>query len=426
MFRNSLIFLSIFTFSFSAIAQESSCGKNFSSLVVSEKTGQILYEKRSDKVSYPASLVQMMTLYLTFESLEKKRLKLDQVLTVTERGEEIARVNNGNTLRLKRGDKITVREAISGVVVKSFNEAAVTLAEAVAGSEWAFVREMNKKALELGMVNSSFSNASGLHDQGQYTNSYDLARLAIALKRNFPQYYNFFAMKSFSYRGQKYVSHNHVLLEYKGAEGMKTGFTNASGFNLVSAAKRNNERIISIVLGCSTAKSRDKLTKQLLDMCFQKLDTESSSNNLPKLDLNGYAYCEVLKKKDEPEPEKVEVKKQIQEAKEDPQETEVAESEEEVVQEEIVQEPITIESEEETKSQAIATLKPKFKIKKPSKKTSSKKLVLKKGKSAAKSGKDSKKEAKKTSKKSTKASKNTKESKSKKSDKKSKTKKSNN
>ncbi len=292
MFKKIILFFTLLTFSSVALAQENKCSDDYSSLVLSEKTGAILYEKRSDKMSYPASLVKMMTLYLTFDALKHNKLQLNQKIVVSEYGEEIAKVNNGNTLRLKRGDTITVKEAIESVVVKSFNEAAVTLAEAVSGSEWEFVREMNKKASELGMNSTSFRNASGLHDEGQYTNSYDLARLAIALKRDFPQYYHFFSQKSFTYRGQKYISHNHVLLEYKGAEGMKTGFTRASGFNLVSAARKQNDSIISIVLGCVSAKSRDQLTKKLLDICFKKLEEDKSLKSFAKLNIKGLDYCD--------------------------------------------------------------------------------------------------------------------------------------
>ena len=297
-----LLILNFLLLSSAAFSQDIGCGgSKYSSLVVDEKSGKILYEKRSDDNAYPASLVKLMTLYLTFEALENHKLEFNKELTVSVRGEEIAKVNNGNSLHLKEGDKITVKEAILSVIVKSYNEAAVTLAEAVSGSEWEFVRNMNEKADKLGMTNSSFRNASGLHEEGQYTNGYDLARLAISIKRDFPQYYPLFATKNFSFRNQKYATHNHVLMQYKGAEGMKTGFTNASGFNLISAAKQNNARLISIVLGCPTHKSRDKYTKQILDICFKKLETEEF--NLPGvMKLNsGFNYRKYDDEEDEKE-----------------------------------------------------------------------------------------------------------------------------
>jgi D-alanyl-D-alanine carboxypeptidase len=255
-----------------SLAAEKGCSANYSSLVLDEGTGDILYGKRSDEQFYPASLVKVMTLYLTFEALEKNQLTMDKELIISELGEEISRVNKTNTLRLKVGNKITVRDAIYSVIVKSFNEAAVTLAEAVGGNEWNFVRLMNEKAAELGMIHTSFRNASGLHAEGQYTTSYDLARLAIAIKHDFPQYYHLFALKEFKYRGTKYETHNHVLVDYKGAEGMKTGFTKASGFNLITSAKRQDRRIISVLLGCSTQQRRDKLTKELLNESFENLE----------------------------------------------------------------------------------------------------------------------------------------------------------
>ena len=285
-----LLILILFLTSAPTFAEEISCGDKYSSLVVDETTGRILYEKRSDDNAYPASLVKMMTLYLTFEAIEHHKLNFDKVLKVSARGEEIAKVNRGNSLHLKEGDKMTVKEAVLAVIVKSFNEAAVTLAEAISGSEWEFVRKMNEKAEKLGMINSSFRNASGLHEEGQYTNGYDLARLAIAIKKDFPEYYHFFATKNFTFHKQKYETHNHVLIDYKGAEGMKTGFTNASGFNLISAAKKNNSRIISIVLGCPTHQSRDKMTKQLLDICFKELREENKTQIFAKL-TKGFDYC---------------------------------------------------------------------------------------------------------------------------------------
>lgn len=280
--------LLVFLFSFffclnSARAQFEDCSKVYSFLVLDENSGNILLEKKSENISYPASLVKLMTLYLTFEALEKHQLTPQKVLTISAHGEEISNVNKINTLRLKEGDKMTVREAIQGVIVKSFNESAVTLAEAVSGNEWEFVRKMNEKAQKLGMNSTSFRNASGLHEDGQYTTSYDLARLAVAIKKDFPNYYHLFALKKFKYRGTEYETHNHVLVDYKGAEGMKTGFTNAAGFNLISSAKKNNRRIISILLGCSTHQQRDKLTKELLDDAFKKIaEKQKITVNLAK------------------------------------------------------------------------------------------------------------------------------------------------
>lgn len=278
------IFLIIFLFCKPSFSQEKGCGKNYYSLLLKDD-GEILSDIKADVSAYPASLTKLMTLYLTFEALEKKEISLDQVLKVSARGEEISKVNKGS-LHLKEGDKITVREAIEGVIVKSFNEAALTLAEAVAGDEWKFARKMNQKAKELGMNQTNFKNSSGLHEEGQYSTAYDLARLTLALKNDFSQYYHLFALKNFKYRGVKYETHNHVLVEYEGAEGMKTGFTKASGFNLISIAKKKDRRIISVLLNCETYQKRDKFTKKLFDEFFAKDKVQIRTNLIKKFDYS--------------------------------------------------------------------------------------------------------------------------------------------
>lgn len=272
-------FLGMLLFSSSVYGQEKSkekaCSTNYSYIVFDEKTDNILFEKKADQILYPASLVKVMTLYLTFEALEKGEIKEDEMLVFSLYGEEVSEVNKVNSFHAKEGEKLMVKDAIHAVIVKSFNEAAVVLAEAVAGDEWHFVRKMNAKAKELGMINTSFRNASGLHEEGQYTTAYDLARLANAITKDFPKYYHLFALKHFSYRGTKYDSHNHVLMEYKGAEGMKTGFTKASGFNLISSAGKKDERVISVLMGCASFKKRDSLMKNLLDDAFEKMARKS-------------------------------------------------------------------------------------------------------------------------------------------------------
>ena len=302
--KNLIIFLTLISFFSSANAQEQGCGKVYSYVVFLEKNGNILSEERSEKFSYPASLVKMMTLYLTFEAIENQKLKPETVLTISQRGEEISAVNKVNTMFLKEGDKIKVSEAIRAVIVKSFNEAAVTLGEAVAGSEWEFARQMNKKAQELGMINSSFYNASGLHAEGQYSTSFDLARLSSAIKKDFPKYYHLFSLKEFSYNGKNYETHNHVLMDYKGAEGMKTGFTNASGYNLISAAKKNDARIISVLLGCETYQKRDEFTKELLNKAFEKISAEANHKNIIEVKLTkNFDYAKHQQRRDSYEEE---------------------------------------------------------------------------------------------------------------------------
>lgn len=324
-----LLFISQQSFAGAAIA---GCSNVYSQLVFDAKTQNILSETRSDKIAYPASLTKLMTLYLTFEALKAGKIKLDDEITVSQRGEEISAINRNTTLHLKEGSKITVEQAIKGSIVKSFNEASVSLAEAVAGDEWSFVRLMNEKALELGMFNTSFRNSTGFHEDGQYTTTYDLARLTIALRRDFPGYYPLFSLRTFEYRGRKFETHNHVLVEYKGAEGMKTGYTKAAGFNLISSAVKkpfekksakksgkkdmhitNNresqdleDRVISIVMGCASVKSRDNFTKKLLDSGFDNIKSFGKNALVSKVN-SGFNYDDAEVEKLEFEVEKADV-----------------------------------------------------------------------------------------------------------------------
>ncbi len=256
------------------------CNANYAALVLDDKNNKILFEKRAEAMIYPASLTKIMTLYLVFEALENKTLKLDEILFASANAEDISKVNKINTLSLKEGDQMTVEEAIKALTVRSFNEAAVMLAERLGGNEWQFVKMMNEKAIVLEMMNTNFRNASGLHEEGQYTTNYDLSRLVINIEKNFAQYQKYFALKEFDYKGIKYVTHNQVLLEYQGANGFKTGFTRAAGFNLIASAKRDGISVKSILTGCESAKARNDFSKELLDLGFKNLNQEKLSQEI--------------------------------------------------------------------------------------------------------------------------------------------------
>jgi len=263
------------------------CSKKGSVVVVKEDSNDILFETNADKLIYPASLVKLMTSYLAFEAITANKLTLNQELTFSERAEEVSSVNKYNTLAVKAGDRISVIKALQGLIVKSYNENAIALAEAIAKDEWSFVRLMNDKALKLGMINTSFSNASGLHAEGQYTTALDLARLALSLKKDFPQFYNLFSEKNFEFNGKIVKSHNNFLHNFNGAEGMKTGFTSVSGYNLIASAKRNQDRLFSVVTGCKTSLQRDDLTRFVLDVAFMEL-AQKSKNYLKKISLKKF------------------------------------------------------------------------------------------------------------------------------------------
>ena len=268
----SLIILPFFSLSFLATAfSAEQCSDIYSSLVFNDKNGEVISEKRSDQIIYPASLTKLMTVYLAFEAVKEGKLTMDQFITVSDRAEQISSVNSITTLKLQRGDRISVKDAIAGSIIKSFNETTIMLAEAIAGSEWKFARLMNKKAKELGMYHTNFRNSSGLHDNGHFTTAYDLARLVNALKKDFPEYYSIFSQKEFEFNNTAFISHNRILFDYEGAEGMKTGFTSRAGYNLIAAAKKDNWHITSILAYCTSSEGRNEFTKELLNQGFAKL-----------------------------------------------------------------------------------------------------------------------------------------------------------
>ncbi len=246
------------------------------SIVVDEATGQILSQSNADVETYPASLTKMMTLYLTFEALQRGKITLNQSLPVSAD----AASEPPTKLGLVPGDTITVSQAIRGMIIKSANDAAVVIAEALGGSVDGFAQKMNAKALALGMTRSYFRNPNGLPDPGQHTTARDLARLAMALYRDFPQYYPLFSETRFVFRGRTYITHNRFVLRYPGADGLKTGYINASGFNLAASAIRNGRRIVGVVLGGRSPTLRDAQMWALLDQGFGTATPATANNSL--------------------------------------------------------------------------------------------------------------------------------------------------
>ena len=239
----------------------------YASIVIDYDTGRVLHETNADTRNYPASLAKMMTLYLAFEALERGDLKLNQTLTASRRAAGMP----ASKLGLKYREKITVKSAILALVTKSANDAAVVLAEKMGGKETKFARMMTKKARALGMKRTSFRNASGLPNRRQLSTARDMATLARALIRDFPKQYHYFSTKHFVYKGRKHRNHNRLLKSYSGTDGIKTGYIRASGFNLAASVKRNGRRLIAVVLGGKTPRSRDRHVAKLLDRGFAKL-----------------------------------------------------------------------------------------------------------------------------------------------------------
>ena len=239
----------------------------YASIVVDANTGDVLYSRNANTRNYPASLTKMMTLYLMFEALERGSLRLDQKLPVSRRaaGQAPSRIG------LRAGRKISVEDLILALAVKSANDAAVVVAEHLGKTETTFARMMTNKARMLGMRRTTFRNASGLPNRGQLSTARDMATLARALLRDFPGYYDYFSKRSFRYGKSTFRNHNRLLTRYTGTDGIKTGYIRASGFNVVASVERNGRRLIGVVFGGRTARSRDSHMAALLDKGFQRV-----------------------------------------------------------------------------------------------------------------------------------------------------------
>jgi D-alanyl-D-alanine carboxypeptidase len=233
-------------------------------IVVDADTGRVLSQMNADAITYPASLTKMMTLYLTFEALNAGKLRLDQSLPVSME----AASKSPTKLHLVPGDSVQIQDLILAIVTKSANDAAAVLAEGMAGSEAAFAERMTSKARQLGMASTVYRNASGLPDPEQQTTARDVVQLALALYHDFPREYRYFATRQFYFRGRVIATHNHLLEWYEGADGIKTGYIGASGFNLAASAARDGHRLIGVVMGGRSAGSRDREMAGLLDQGF--------------------------------------------------------------------------------------------------------------------------------------------------------------
>lgn len=227
--------------------------KKYAALVMDARTGEILHARNADAVRYPASLTKMMTLYLLFEALENNKTSLKSTMVVSKRAAQQPQTN----ISLKAGERIPVDTAIRALVVRSANDVAVVTAEHLGGSVENFAKRMTNKARSLGMSNTVFKNPHGLPDYSQHTTARDMAKLAVALRRDFPQYYKYFSVRQFSWKRVSYYTHNRVMMRYAGADGIKTGFINASGFNVVTSVRRNGRDIVGVVFGGRSGGARD-------------------------------------------------------------------------------------------------------------------------------------------------------------------------
>ncbi|MSP49565.1 MAG: D-alanyl-D-alanine carboxypeptidase [Alphaproteobacteria bacterium] len=239
----------------------------YGSIVVDAGSGRVLAANNADQVLHPASLTKIMTLYMTFDALKRGQLSLQQPIGISARAASMT----PSKLGLRPGGSLTTEQAILGLVTKSANDAAVALAEAMEGSEADFALAMTQRARALGMSQTTFTNASGLPDPRQVTSPRDMAMLALAMLRDHPRQYRYFATSEFGFRGQVHHNHNRLLGAYDGVDGIKTGFINASGFNMVASAQRDGRRVIGVVFGGSTGRARDTHMVSLLDDGFRGL-----------------------------------------------------------------------------------------------------------------------------------------------------------
>jgi len=282
----------------------------YADIVVDDKSGLVLHQVDADEARHPASLTKIMTLYLLFERLDKGDLKLNTPLQISTH----AALQHPTKLGLKAGQTITIEDAIKGLVTRSANDAAAVIAEAIGGSEEEFAKLMTLKARALGMTSTTYVNASGLPADEQITTAHDQALLGSAIQQRFPIYYRYFATPSFRYKGTDIRNHNNLLGQVRGVDGIKTGYTEASGYNLVSSVRRDERHIVAVVLGGTSNAARDARMRQLIEDNIAQASTQQTAPFIVELSgedaaqahaeaLQAYAealqaHAEALKKAD--------------------------------------------------------------------------------------------------------------------------------
>ncbi len=257
----------------------------YAAIVINADTGQVIHQNDATQRWYPASLTKVMTLYLTFDAIKAGRLDLHDMLTASKHASLMPR----SKLGLLPGQRITVEQAIMAVATRSANDAAVMLAEHLGGSEERFADMMTAKARQMDMSASSFENASGLPNEGQISSARDLALLSLNLINDFPEYYHYFSATEFHYKGRVLPNTNRILQSYPDADGLKTGFTCGSGFNLIASAKRNGQRVIGVLLGAHSSQERFQQMEHLLDLGFEKNHAASNGTHVAALKMNDFS-----------------------------------------------------------------------------------------------------------------------------------------
>jgi D-alanyl-D-alanine carboxypeptidase len=268
-----------------AVADAAFLKPRYAAIVMDARTGEVLYANAADEARHPASITKVMTLFLAFDALVAGRLRLSDPITMSRH----AASQRPSKLGLAPGRSISLDDAIHIITVKSANDVAVALGERIGGSEPAFAQMMTRKARALGMRNTTFTNATGLPDPGNVTTARDIAILSSALLKQHPSYYTYFGQQAFKYDSRSYTNHNRLLGKLTGLDGIKTGFTNDSGYTLAASAVRNGQRLITVVLGEPSIPARNRDVTALLEAGFNVLDRRRQGEettvafNLPEL-----------------------------------------------------------------------------------------------------------------------------------------------
>ncbi|MBB4233766.1 serine hydrolase [Rhizobium esperanzae] len=293
----------------SVSAEAEAANSKYAGIVVDAKTGNVLYSENADRLQYPASLTKMMTLYMTFEALEQGRIRLDTPVPFSAH----AAAQAPTKLGVRAGGTITVEQGILGLVTLSANDAATALGEMLGGgSEDRFAQLMTAKAHALGMTRTTYRNANGLPNTAQMTTARDQARLGIALRQHFPQYYGYFSTRAFKFGTRTIRSHNRLVGSVAGVDGIKTGYTRAAGFNLVSSVQLEGKSIVGVVLGGASGPARDAQMRNLIAAYLPKASSRGGSSAL----IAQAAPAPAMIETPEPvQPQKVQQKTQPQMAK---------------------------------------------------------------------------------------------------------------
>jgi len=261
-------------------APAAQAAERYAAFVADVETGEVLHARRADAQRYPASLTKMMTLYMMFEAIENGDLALDDAITASRE----AASRPASKLGLRAGQTLNVEDAVRALIIRSANDVAVAVAEHLAISEAAFAEAMTERARALGLEDTVFRNASGLPDPDQRTTARDMAQLGYALKRDFPQYYNYFAEEAFYWNGRRIQGHNALLSRVDGVDGLKTGYIRASGFNIAVSAERADRRLIAVVMGGASASVRDAHAEELIEAAFAAIDARSQGRMIAMAD----------------------------------------------------------------------------------------------------------------------------------------------